>query len=80
MDGLDIKDILTLSDKNEYVIVSKADYDNKTYLYLVDINDNKNIKFGYIDSDEIVIVNKDKISDVLLLKLTTKIISELNNN
>ena len=80
MDGLDIKDILTLSDKNEYVIVSKADYDNKTYLYLVDINDNKNIKFGYIDSDDRVIVNKDKLSDVLLLKLTTKIISELNNN
>ena len=28
---INIKDILTLSDNNDYVVVSKANYQNKTY-------------------------------------------------
>lgn len=66
---MEITDILTLSDGNEYVIASKADYDYKIYLCLVDINDNKNIKFCYLDNDEVVIVKKEKLSSTLILKL-----------
>ena len=66
---MDITDILTLSDGNEYMIASKADYDYKIYLCLVDIKDNKNVKFCYLDNDEVVIVKKEKLSSTLLLKL-----------
>jgi hypothetical protein len=66
---MNITDILTLSDGNEYIIASKADYEYKIYLCLVDINDNKNVKFCYLDNDEVVIVKKEELSSVLILKL-----------
>ncbi len=66
---MDIKDILTLSDGNEYIIASKVNHDYKIYLCLVDIKDNKNVKFCYLDNDEVVIVKKENLSDVLVLKL-----------
>ncbi len=66
---MNITDILTLSDGNEYIIASKADYDYKIYLCLVDINNNKNVKFCYLDNDEVVIVKKEKLSSTLVLKL-----------
>ena len=40
---MEVKDILTLSDDNEYLIAGKATYEHKVYLYLVDINNNKNL-------------------------------------
>ena len=43
--NIDIKDIITLSDNNEYVVVSKTDYQDKIYYYLIDKNNNENIKF-----------------------------------
>ena len=41
--NISIMDVLTLEDKNEYVVVSKVLYEDKNYMFLVDINNNKNI-------------------------------------
>ena len=76
---MDIGDILTLSDNNEYIIASKANYDYKIYLCLVDIKDNKNIKFCYLDNDEVVVVKKEKLSDVLVLKLLRNMTKLIDN-
>lgn len=40
------KDIITLSDNHEYGVVSIANYNNKKYYYLVDINDTYNQKYA----------------------------------
>ena len=81
---MNVKDVLTLSDGNEYVIASKVNYDYKIYLYLVDINDNKNIKFCYLDNDGVVVVKKENLSQTLLLKLISKMVKvvkeEVDNN
>ena len=80
---MDITDILTLSDDNEYIIASKVNYDYKIYLCLVDINNNKNVKFCYLDNDEVVIVKKENLSNVLVLKLLnemTKTFKKLKDN
>jgi hypothetical protein len=66
---MNITDILTLSDGNEYIIASKAEHEYKIYLLLVDINNNKNVKFCYLDNDEVVVVKKENLSEVLVLKL-----------
>lgn len=73
---MDIKDILTLSDGNEYVIVSKITYENKIYLYLVDINNHNNIKICYLDNNEIVIVKDNN----LIIKIMPLLLKELKNN
>lgn len=64
--NINIKDILTLSDDNKYVIVSKVYYDGKDYLYLVDINNNNNLKFCYLDNDELVEINDKELNAKLL--------------
>ncbi len=65
---IDINDIITLDDNNEYIVTSKAALNNKTYFLLVDINNNSNIKFCYIDKDEMVeISDKDTCSKLLPL-------------
>jgi len=43
--NIGIKDIIILSDDNEYVVVSKAKYQNNAYYYLIDKNNNENLKF-----------------------------------
>ena len=65
-----ISDIITLSDNNKYVIASIVNHENKTYLCIVDIINNDNIKYCYLDKDELVIIKKETLSPVLLLKLT----------
>jgi len=45
MKEIEIKDTLNLSDGNEYVVCSKVNYEGKKYLYLIDIDDYKNVKF-----------------------------------
>lgn len=63
---INIKDTLTLDDKNEYVVVSKVNYDNKNYYYILDIKDNTNVKFCYQDNDELVELNDKELTTKLL--------------
>ena len=63
---VNIKDSLVLSDKHEYVVVSKAIYNNNTYLYLIDINNDLNVKFCLLDNNKIIEIKDDKLCAKLL--------------
>ena len=63
---INIKDTLTLDDNNEYVVVSKVSVDDKNYFYLIDKNDNSNVKFCYQDNDELVELNDKELVTRLL--------------
>ena len=63
---INIKDTLTLDDNNEYVVVSKISVDGKNYFYLIDKNDNSNVKFCYQDNDELVELNDKELVTRLL--------------
>ena len=65
---IDIRDILALDDNNEYVVVSKISYEDKIYYYLVDKNNNGNLKFCYEKGDNLVELN-DKVLVTKLLPL-----------
>ena len=65
---INIKDTLTLDDNNEYVVISKIKYYNKNYYYLLDKNNNDNLKFCYEDNDELVeIDDRDLVAKLLPL-------------
>lgn len=57
--NIDIKDVITLDDDNEYVVVSKVDYKDDTYFYIVNTNisedNNEEGKEGF----KILKLNKD---------------------
>lgn len=43
--NIDIRDIITLDDNKEYVVISIANYQNKIYYYLIDQSNAANVKF-----------------------------------
>ncbi len=51
---IEYQDIITLSDENKYLVASKVSFNNSKYIYLVDINDNKNLKFAEIENDGVI--------------------------
>jgi len=60
------QDIITLDDKNEYVVAGKVSFQNGEYLYLVDINNNQNIKFAEIAKEGYILeINVAKESDLV---------------
>lgn len=73
---IDIKDVLTLEDDKKYVVVSKIDYENKVYFYLVGVEEITDVKFGYIDNDEFVEINDKE----LVTKLLPHFYKDVKNN
>ncbi len=72
---INIKDILVLDDNKEYVVVSKINYNDIEYYYLIDKNDNSNIRFCYFNNFELIELNDEKLIAKLLplfLKVTTQ--------
>lgn len=63
--------ILTLADNNEYSVVDSFIYNNMTYVYLVDINNNTNIIYGKLENNEIV-----ELSDADELEQVIKIVND----
>jgi hypothetical protein len=79
MKELNIKDIITLEDNQEYVITSIAEYEDEYYYYLVDINKISNIKICKL------ILNQEnygllEIEDDQLLSKIIPIMYETINN
>ena len=75
---MDIADILKLCDGKDYIIISKTNYEHKIYLCLVNMNDKNDVKFGYLDNDEIVLVKKEDLSSTLVLKLLKSMTDTIN--
>lgn len=63
---IEIKDIVTLSDQNEYQVVSIVDYEYRIYYYLVDINEISNAKFLYKNGDKLTEVEDKELVNKLL--------------
>jgi len=70
--NIEIKDILKLADNQTYVVCSKTEYQGITYFYLIDIENNENIKFveEKQNADKTVVIeveDKDLLQNLLPL-------------
>ena len=66
--NLNIKDVIKLEDNIEYVIVSTTVYEDIKYYYLIGLDSDDNIKFGYIEDDSFVEVEDQSLIRKLLTK------------
>lgn len=78
--SIEIKDTILLDDNNEYVVVSKVNYENKNYYYIVDKNKNENLKFCYEDGEELVELNDKEITTKLLPLFYNEVKDMIPNN
>ena len=61
--NIEIKDIIKLADNNSYVVCSRTEFQGITYFYLIDLENNENIKFVQEvqrDNKTVVIEVEDK--------------------
>ena len=61
--NIEIKDIIKLADNNSYVVCSRTEFQGITYFYLIDLENNENIKFvqeKQKDNKTVVIEVEDK--------------------
>lgn len=56
-----IKDVLELNDNKQYVVVSKAKYNEEDYIYIAEISNENNIKFCRV-------INNDNITNLAVVK------------
>jgi hypothetical protein len=63
---INIKDSLVLDDDNEYVVVSKTNYNNIEYYYILDKFNSDNFKICYQEMDELVEIEDEKLIKELL--------------
>jgi hypothetical protein len=75
---IDVKDIITLSDDRDYGVVGKANYQDKTYYYLVDTINVENVKFFLEDGSELVEIEDKQLIQKLLPLFILSIKDEIN--
>lgn len=63
---INIRDTLVLDNQNEYVVVSKTNYNNIAYYYLIDINHPSNVKICYQDYGDLVDVVDRNLMQILM--------------
>lgn len=76
--NIDISNIITLDDKNKYIVLSKINFENKTYYYLIDINNNTNIMICYEDKNELVMLNNSETVKKIMPLFLKSLRNELN--
>ena len=69
---LKVKDTIILEDNNEYVVVFKTTINDLIYYYLIDLNNDLNIKFCY-EKDDCLIETKDP---EIITKIITAIVQK----
>ncbi len=70
---MEIKDIVKLSDDNDYQVISKVNYEGLNYYYLVDMNDMTNSKFLYEDGENLTEIDDPELMERLIPKLFAEI-------
>lgn len=69
-----IKDVLELNDKKQYVVVSKTKYNEEDYIFIAEISNKNNIKFCRVINNDnttnLAVVKDDELIKELIPLLT----------
>ena len=76
---INIKDTLTLDDGNEYVVISKTNYNNKEYYYLLDKHNFENPLFCYEENNKLKELEDKEIATKLLPLFIENAEKEIDN-
>lgn len=65
---INIQDIITLDDNNEYVVVSKVCINDRQYICIIDIHNHSRIKYAEIKKDYISMIkeNEKELLNILI--------------
>ena len=61
--------VIELEDNTEYAVADIVNYESVEYLYLVNIKNPKDLRFGVIDEEKVNFVEDDKLFEQLMYKV-----------
>ncbi len=61
-----VQDVITLADDKKYMIMSKTMHEGISYMFLMNVDDDKDFKFCNLDGEKKLfeIKNQDKITEI----------------
>lgn len=78
--NIDVKDKITLNNDKEYVVVSKINYQNKIYYYLIEANNQSSFKICYEKTGTNILVDsEDKDINTALVPLFAEQLKPFSN-
>lgn len=77
---IDIDSIITLNDNNEYLVVSKINYECHDYIYIIDTVDNSNFKFAEVNNEnEQIYISEINANETELISQLLPLFAEVSN-
>ena len=72
-------EIVTLSNREEYAVVSSIEYEGKNYVYLMNLEDYKNFKFCEFKDESLYVVQDSELIKKLIIKFNTDLKHNIGN-
>ena len=66
--------VIKLDNNNEYVVVSTVSYEKNNYVYVININDNKDFMFCKHDGDDLSKVIDSALVEKLLILFAEQVV------
>ncbi len=76
---MNVKDLITLSDQNKYVVVSKIEVSSKIYFYLIDINNYENVLICYLENNKLKEVKDEELVKQLIKVFSAELKDDIKN-
>ena len=67
--NIEERDIILLSDNNNYLVAKKINYNNVFYYCVIDVNNDENIKYLYEQDNELIEVEDEKTFENVLIQM-----------
>lgn len=75
---LNLRDIIKIKN-DDFIVISKIDYENQEYFYLANTNKNNEFKYCTLKDEYLVEVNDSSLLQKLIPLFTDQAMMELNN-
>lgn len=75
-DKMKVGSVITLKNNDEYAVAEILIYDFVEYLYLVNINNFRDIRFGVLDDEKVSFVSDHGLFEKLLIEIAKKHINQ----
>jgi len=76
---INVKDVIKLKDDNEYVVISKVNYENRNYYYMIDINNNQNLLYCYEENGKFIEINNHQLLKRLIPLFLKNALTDFGN-
>ena len=78
--NINVNDVLSLSNNNKYMVISKTIIDDVVYLYLINVNNPKDLRIVYLNDGNVTKVKDEALLNKLKMIFLDNTLNYLKEN